>query len=86
MFCLVLLFHVTDDPAAEARLQRVGERLVDAALDAGGRCYLPYRLYARPDPFERAYPQAAQFFAAKRRYDPAGVFSNELHRRYAGAR
>ncbi|WP_386067965.1 FAD-binding oxidoreductase [Tahibacter sp. UC22_41] len=86
MFCLVLLFHVTDDPAAEARLQRVGERLVDAALDAGGRYYLPYRLYARPDQFERAYPQAAQFFAAKRRYDPAGVFSNELHRRYASAR
>jgi FAD/FMN-containing dehydrogenase len=82
MFGLVLLFHVSRDAAGDARLRAVGERLLDAALAQCGRHYLPYRLYARTDQFHRAYPQARRFFALKRQYDPDGVLSNELYRRY----
>ncbi|HJU40107.1 MAG TPA: FAD-binding oxidoreductase [Tahibacter sp.] len=82
MFALVLFFNVPRTAAGDARLAAVGARLADAALALGGRYYLPYRLDARPEQFRRAYPQAERFFALKRRYDPDGVLSNELYRRY----
>ena len=56
--------------------------MIDAALDCGGRYYLPYRLHASDAQFRRAYPQAAEFFAKKRHYDPDGVWSNQFYRQY----
>lgn len=82
MFALVLFFHLPRTADGDARLAAVGARLTDAALAQGGRYYLPYRLDASPDQFRRAYPQAERFFALKRQYDPDGVLSNELYRRY----
>ena len=43
---------------------------------------LPYRLHATKEQFEKAYPQARAFFAAKRRYDPDEIFQNEFYRKY----
>lgn len=84
MFGLVLLFHTRRDAAGDARLAALAAQLTEAALALGGRYYLPYRLYAPPAQFHRAYPQARRFFALKRQYDPDQVFSNELYRRYGG--
>jgi FAD/FMN-containing dehydrogenase len=56
--------------------------LVDAAIQAGGRYYLPYRLHATPAQFLRAYPQAEQFFKLKRQYDPQELFQNQFYRKY----
>ncbi len=83
MFCIVMYFHVERSEAGDARLRAVNEQLTDAALDHGGRYYLPYRLHARPEQFHRAYPQAERFFALKRQYDPDDVLSNEFYRHYA---
>jgi len=44
----------------------------------GGAFYLPYRLHARRDQVEKAYPAAASFVAAKRRYDPNLLFRNAM--------
>ena len=49
----------------------------------GGRYYLPYRLHATIEQFNRAYPQAQQFFQLKRQYDPEELFQNEWYRKYA---
>ena len=54
----------------------------DAALEAGGRYYLPYRLHARLDQFDAAYPQAVPFFRLKRKYDPDELFQNEFYAKY----
>ena len=59
--------------------------LIDAALDLGGRYYLPYRLHATADQFRRAYPQAAPFFALKRKYDPKELFQNQFYLTYGAA-
>ena len=59
--------------------------LVDAALDCGGRHYLPYRLHATPAQFLRAYPEAREFAALKSRVDPTNRFRNQLWDRYLGA-
>lgn len=57
-------------------------RLIDLALDHGGRHYLPYRLHATREQFLRAYPAAPAFAALKRGIDPRGRFRNRLWDKY----
>ena len=85
MFGLVLLFHQRRDEAAEATMKVMTRELIDAALACGGHYYLPYRPHATPQQFLRAYPQAPEFFALKRRYDPQGVFENQFYLNYGKA-
>ncbi|HEX5103330.1 MAG TPA: hypothetical protein VFV87_05945, partial [Pirellulaceae bacterium] len=54
----------------------------DAALDHGGRYYLPYRLHATPEQFARAYPQGREFFELKSKYDPEKLFQSEFYLEY----
>jgi hypothetical protein len=48
-----------------------------------GRFFLPYQLYYSRDQLQRSYPQIDEFFAAKRKYDPAELFTNTFYRKYA---
>jgi FAD/FMN-containing dehydrogenase len=57
-------------------------RLIDAAHDAGGSFYLPYRLHARREQVARAYPRLDEFVARKRQYDPGLLFRNGMWARY----
>lgn len=82
VFGLVMLFHQRRDPASEAAMQALTRDLVDTALSCDGRYYLPYRAHATQEQFLQAYPQAPDFFALKRRYDPAGVFENTFSLNY----
>jgi FAD/FMN-containing dehydrogenase len=84
-FGLVFLFDIARTTAADARLGVLGRELTEAALAVGGTYYLPYRLAATQEQFDRAYPMARDVFAKKGRYDAAGLFSNELYERYQGA-
>jgi FAD/FMN-containing dehydrogenase len=59
--------------------------LIDVALNCGGTYYLPYRPHATHAQFRRAYPQAAEFFAQKKRFDPSEVFQNEIYLNYGPA-
>lgn len=56
--------------------------LINAAIDAGGTYYLPYQWHATDEQFHRAYPRAKEFFALKRRVDPAYKLRNKLWDRY----
>jgi FAD/FMN-containing dehydrogenase len=58
-------------------------RLVATSLDQGGTFYLPYQQHYTRDQVARAYPGLDDFFAAKRRYDPALRFWNGFYARYA---
>ena len=81
----VLLFAQARTAAAEKTMTALTRDLIDAALNLGGRYYLPYRLHATPGQFRRAYPRADEFFAAKRRYDPDGLFANRFSAKYGFA-
>lgn len=83
MFALVMLFEQRFDEAAEGRMTAMTRALVDAALDHGGRHYLPYRLHATDAQMRRAYPQLDELFARKRELDPDELFQNGFYRRYA---
>jgi FAD/FMN-containing dehydrogenase len=82
---LVMFFSQLMTAGAEADMRRLTERLIDAALAAGGSFYLPYRLHARPDQVLKAYPRLAAFVEAKRQWDPQLRFRNQMWDRYFGA-
>jgi FAD/FMN-containing dehydrogenase len=82
MIALVLLYRESRT-APNQKMQQLTRESIDAALDCGGRYYLPYRLDATSEQFHRAYPVADQFFALKRKYDPDELFQNEFYQKYA---
>lgn len=82
VFSFVLYYKQRSNAAADQYAQRWTRALIDAALDLGGTYYLPYRLHASLDQFERAYPGVHQFRAIKARIDPGGRFGNTLWDRY----
>lgn len=51
-------------------------------MQCGGTYYLPYQPHARPDQFERAYPDAVKLFALKDKIDPNYRFRNVLWEKY----
>ena len=78
----MLLFQQGRDAASEAAMQACTRDLIDVALECRGRYYLPYRAHATREQFLRAYPQAREFFALKRHYDPDGIFENSFYLNY----
>jgi FAD/FMN-containing dehydrogenase len=82
VFALVMLFVQPRTPDAELAMQALTRDLIDAAVSLDGRYYLPYRLHATAEQFAAAYPQAEEFFALKRKYDPQELFQNQFYLRY----
>jgi len=82
VMALVLFFSQARTAEAELAMQALTRDLIDASLGVGGRYYLPYRLHATREQFERAYPKHREFFALKRAVDPSEVFQNGLYRTY----
>ncbi|MFP6685450.1 MAG: FAD-binding oxidoreductase, partial [Polyangiaceae bacterium] len=82
MLAFVMLFTQPITETGEADMQTLTRSLIDAAIEHGGRYYLPYRLHATVEQFHRAYPQARAFFEAKRRHDPDELFQNQLYLKY----
>ncbi|WP_417386184.1 FAD-binding oxidoreductase [Gimesia sp.] len=82
LFSFVMLFSQPRSDKGDRQMKKLSIELIDAAIQAGGRYYLPYRLHATPQQFHRAYPQAKQFFALKRVYDPQELFQNQFYLKY----
>ena len=86
MIAFVMLFQQPITAESEARMQAMTRELIDRALAHGGRYYLPYRLHATPEQFDRAYPQATRFFELKQQNDPEELFQNQFWRTYSKTR
>jgi FAD/FMN-containing dehydrogenase len=78
----VMSFSQEMTTRAEADMQRMTQALIEGVLAIGGTYYLPYRPHAGQDQFERAYPRAAAFAAAKREIDPGLLLRNNLWDQY----
>jgi FAD/FMN-containing dehydrogenase len=74
----VMSFSQEVTPDGEIDMMQTTEALIDRVTAIGGAFYLPYRLHARRDQVEKAYPAVASFVAAKRRYDPNLLFRNAM--------
>lgn len=78
----VMSFSQEVSPEGETDMMQLTERLIDRVIAIGGAFYLPYRLHARRDQVEAAYPKAAQFVERKRFYDPNLLFRNAMWNTY----
>jgi FAD/FMN-containing dehydrogenase len=74
----VMSFSQVASPEGEIDMMQMTEALIERVIAIGGAFYLPYRLHARRDQVEKAYPAAPDFVAAKRRYDPGLLFRNAM--------
>jgi len=74
----VMSFSQEISPEGEVDMIETTEKLIDRVTAIGGAFYLPYRLHARRDQVEKAYPAAAAFVTAKRHYDPNLMFRNAM--------
>ncbi|WP_082611113.1 FAD-binding oxidoreductase [Lysobacter sp. Root916] len=82
VFSFVLYHKQRSGARADAVSGQWTRRLIDLALDHGGRHYLPYRLHATREQFLRGYPAAPTFAALKRQIDPRGRFRNRMWDKY----
>jgi FAD/FMN-containing dehydrogenase len=82
MFAIVLYLNQTADAAGNARMRRLTGQLIDLAARHAGTFFLPYQLHYTPEQLARTYPRAADFFAAKRRWDPEERFTSTFYERY----
>jgi FAD/FMN-containing dehydrogenase len=82
-FSVVLYINQPTTPEGTAAMRRLTGELIDLTASHGGRFFLPYQLHYTPAQLERAYPEIGAFFAAKRDWDPQGLFSNTWYARYA---
>ena len=86
VFAVVLFFSQQRSPEAELAMETLTRELIEKALAAGGTYYLPYRLHATREQFQRAYPAADAFFREKRRVDPDGLFTSQWYQRYGAGK
>ena len=84
-FSVVLYLNQSTDAAGSEKMAKLTSDLIDLTAKHGGRFFLPYQLHYTPAQLERSYPEIRTFFAAKKQWDPEGVFSNSWYARYAPA-
>lgn len=84
-FSIVLYLNQKTDLAGNRHMRALTSDLIDLSRANGGRFFLPYQLHYTAAQLEASYPQIGAFFAAKRRFDPEGRFSNHWYERYSPA-
>lgn len=82
VFAFVLYYKQRTSEQASTEVRSWTQELVDVALRNGGRYYLPYRLDATREQFNRAYPEISAFVDLKARVDPNNRFRNLLWNKY----
>ena len=78
VFAFVLYYKQRTDPDSRREVARWTRELIEGAIASGGRYYLPYQPVGTRNQFARAYPNAPQLFATKRKVDSTGKFTNAL--------
>jgi FAD/FMN-containing dehydrogenase len=78
----VMSFCMPRTAQADLESRPMTQALIDHAIRLGGSFYLPYRLHARRDQLDSAYPRLDAFLEAKRRHDPRTLFRNALWDHY----
>jgi FAD/FMN-containing dehydrogenase len=80
--CVIFNLHTEHSDEGIATAADAFRGLIDLALSFGGSFFLTYHRWARRDQIEQAYPQFADFLAAKKAHDPDGRFQSEWWRHH----
>ncbi len=79
-FSLVLYINQSSDERGNAKMRAFTRDLIDLTIKHGGRFFLPYQLHYTGKQLLACYPELPEFLAAKRRYDPSGLFTSTWYR------
>ena len=82
MYSIVLYINQPTTPGGNEKMGLVTRELIDLTADVNGRFFLPYQLHYTPEQLQRSYPMIDDFFAAKKSYDPDGLFTNTWYEKY----
>jgi hypothetical protein len=80
--CIVCNLHVLHTDAGKAQAARHFRRIIDRAIEFGGRYYLTYHRWAERRQVETCYPQFVDFLRLKRKFDPQERFQSDWCRHY----
>lgn len=83
MYSIVLYINQPTTPEGNEKMGIVTRELIDLTAQVNGRFFLPYQLHYTPEQLERSYPMIGEFFAAKKSFDPDGVFTNTWYEKYS---
>ena len=81
-FAFVIYYEQWKSDKAYDKSKVWTQQLIDAVLECGGTYYLPYKIYATPEQFKKAYPRFDEFLDVKKKYDPTKKFGNALWEAY----
>ena len=80
--CIIFNLHTVHSPEGLQGSAEAFRRLIDMAARRGGTYYLTYHRYASQKQVRDCYPQFAEFFQLKRKYDPEERFQSDWYRHY----
>ena len=80
--CIICNLHVRHTEAGLRKAAADFRRIIDRAIEFGGRYYLTYHRWADRRQVEACYPQFVDFLRLKKKYDPQERFQSEWYRHY----
>jgi FAD/FMN-containing dehydrogenase len=80
--CIVMNLHVTHTTDGLTRAETNFRRVIDRAVEHGGKYFLTYHRWATREQVEACYPQMAEFLTLKQQYDPGELFQSDWYRHY----
>ena len=80
--CTVCNLHVVHTEQGRQKASKDFRRIIDRAIEFGGRYYLTYHRWATRKQVETCYPQFVDFLRLKKKYDPHERFQSEWYRHY----
>jgi FAD/FMN-containing dehydrogenase len=83
MYSIVLYINQPTTPEGNEKMGQVTRELIDLTTNLDGRFFLPYQLHYTSEQLQRSYPMIEDFFAAKKAYDPDGLFTNTFYEKYS---
>ena len=83
MYSIVLYINQPTTPEGNKKMGQVTRELIDLTAEVNGHFFLPYQLHYTAEQLQRSYPMIGDFFAAKKGYDPDGLFTNTFYEKYS---
>ena len=80
--CIVCNLHVVHTKAGKKKAATDFRRIIDRAIQFGGRYFLTYHRWATRQQVETCYPQFVEFLRLKKKYDPQERFQSDWYRHY----
>ncbi|MGH8646324.1 MAG: FAD-binding protein [Gammaproteobacteria bacterium] len=80
--CVVCNLHVLHTEQGKRKAAEDFRRIIDRAMQFGGRYFLTYHRWATRKQVETCYPQFVEFLRLKKKYDPEERFQSDWYRHY----